>query len=131
MKKAYIIIIMAALFLVSSSLVHACQNEDFKFNMIVTNQQPFVKSSFVDVEKLKGLCTQETCTIEDDYIAIKSSYNPEVSLIMGNTGGTLSIKGLMTKLPYEKNGSKLIPTSIIPEEYNWKESIKADLTYLK
>jgi hypothetical protein len=102
----------------------------------------------IDLEKLKDLCTEETCTIEEDFIALRSSYNPDVSLIMGNTGGTLGIYGLMTKLPYRLNESCceehgrveeecysmsycLIPNNLIPEEYNWRESAIADLNYLK
>lgn len=140
MNKIYLSIIIATFILVSTTFVSACYNPDQRFTMIISDVE-------IDLEKLKDLCTEETCTIEQDYIAIRSSYNPDVSLIIGNTGGTLGIYGLMTKLPYKLNESCcqehgrveeecysmsycLIPTTLIPEDYNWGESINADLNYL-
>jgi hypothetical protein len=141
MNKIYLSVIIATFILVSSAFVSACYNPDQRFTMIISDVE-------IDLEKLKDLCTEQTCTIETDYIAIRSGYNPDVSLIVGNTGGTLGIYGLMTKLPYKLNESCcqehdrieeecysmsycLIPTTLIPEDYNWGESISVDLNYLK
>lgn len=84
----------------------------------------------LDMDKLKSLCTQETCVNGKDSITIKSHYDPRAAL-------TIKKWGVELKLPYgtkqdEKYRLALpVVSEIDPAAFNWKESIKTDLIFLK
>lgn len=109
------------------------------------------------IGKVIKLCTQENCHIDRDSIwadrngipesvIIKSHYDSRVALRFYQTQREKSEINLEMSLPYELNEtciekqesdevddgcSRTIPGDIDPETYDWKESIKVDLTYLK
>ena len=115
--------IILSLFLVN--IVIACSTIDWRFTLNIGNLN-------VNADKLEKLCTEESCTISEDFITIKSHYNEKVAVIIGKTTSILGFKGITIRLPYELN-EKGVPviSEIDPETYNWKESVKKDLDFLK
>lgn len=122
------ILYIIGIFIINTNLFFACVPRDARFSLVIGNLD-------IDFEKINIICTEETCKIyKDNYqdgIVLRSSYDNRVAIIISR--GTPLIKNSITiKTPYEiTDDERLIPKEIIPEEYNWKESIVRDLSILK
>ena len=124
-RKEVVAVSLVVLSLFLISLASACLMEDWRFALSIGNLN-------VDTAKLEQLCTQETCIISNDFITIKSHYDERISVIIGKTDSIVGFKGITIRVPYAyTKANTIIQGDIIPESYNWKESVKTDFTFLK
>jgi len=101
-------------------------------------------SSGLTLQKVMDLCTQENCKIntQEKTITILSHYDNRVALIISGDLSNSQIT-MTTKIPYDINTTAVdncneglgcdnyfILHGINPEEYNWGESNRVDLSYL-
>lgn len=90
-------------------------------------------TTFISVDfsasQLKSLCTEDTCSFSEEFIAIRSPSNPEVAIIFSLAEGR---KGILFRLPYSisEDGS-LYPSSIDPQSFEWATLVSSDLSALK
>jgi hypothetical protein len=105
--------------------VKACITSDWQFTLNIGILQ-------INDKILENLCDKETCYIAKDFIAVKSSYDEKVAIIIGKTSSILGFKGITFRLPYKLNEEGLPEISDVdPEEYDWKNLVKNDLNFLK
>jgi len=121
-------ILLLVLFLSSSLFIRemgiACQSADSAFTLNIANLD-------IDTNKLKNLCTQQTCAAKGGSIIIRSHYDKRVGVIIGSS--FLGYRGVSIKLPYaiKEDLDLAVKTEIAPEEYNWSASVAKDLNFLK
>ena len=103
----------------------ACVTADWQFTLNIGSLE-------INDKILENLCDKETCYIAEDFIAIKSSYDERIAIIIGKTSSILGFKGITFKLPYKLNENGLPEISEVnPEKYDWKNLVKTDLNFLK
>jgi len=103
----------------------ACITSDWQFTLNIGSLQ-------INDKILENLCDKETCYIREDFIAVKSSYDEKVAIIIGKTSSILGFKGITFRLPYKLNEESLPEISDVdPEKYDWKNLVKNDLNFLK
>lgn len=83
----------------------------------------------INSAKLLELCTPESCVIEEHFIILKSYYNESVAIEVGRGKNYIQFI-LPFKYVSSDKGVQVI-SDIDPKKYNWKESVKTDLTFLK
>lgn len=112
-----------------------CNNSYYSFRSEVAGLQI---NPDITLEKMIQLCTQESCVLDKPNkgnIIIKSHYDERVALIFGQRpyGDDAPSRFYMeVRLPYQLDSQSCsISDGINPNDYNWKESIKTDLSNLK
>lgn len=120
MKKILFLVFFVLLF---PKFASACIPNDWYFTLNLIGLK-------IDLKKLEAICSEETCFFGEDFIVIKSHYDERVALVFGKNF-LFNSTSLTIKLPYqlEENVPKI--SSINPEDYDWKSSVKKDLSFLK
>jgi hypothetical protein len=118
-----ILTLLLVLIFLSQREAIACIFMDWKFTLNIGLE--------LDTNKLEKLCSEETCSMDENFIVIKSHYDDRVAVIVGKTHSILGFKGISIRLPYELENETPKISSIDPEEYNWGESVRVDLSFLK
>ena len=136
MKYISIVISFVLVLVLTLSLTSAIVIPNQKFHLPIGN---LGLSSDLTFEKVVQLCTQESCVIDNEArtITVLSHYNNKVALTFSEFfNGNVQMD---IRIPYDtaENDTANEPykTPIIrdinPADYNWAESIRVDLTYLK
>jgi len=134
MKNIYLI--TAVLFLFSISFTSAVIIPNQQFHLPIGNLELSPDLTF---EKVVQLCTRESCIIDNEArtITILSHYDDRVALTFSQFVNQ-NIQ-MDTRIPYDTaandTANEPYKTPIIrdinPADYNWEESIRTDLTWLK
>ena len=84
----------------------------------------------IDQEKLQSLC-DGSCYTTEEFIAIRSSYDERVTIIIGKTSSILGFKGITFRLPYVLVDDMPTISGVDPENYDWQNLARTDLKFLK
>jgi hypothetical protein len=127
-----------ALFFSLSGATSACTARDAAFTLDIGNLN-------ISMDNLNKSCTKETCTFSKrttgpriyDLITMRSLYDERVTLVISNAPEVSNSPystswGMIVRLPYilKEEWTPLV-SGIDPGKYDWKESVKTDLTFLK
>jgi hypothetical protein len=129
MKKILYLLLGVAACLSIIKIATACATIGAEFTLKVRNIK-------MNLTALEQLCTPDTCIVEKDYITIQSQHDQRVALIAYKTNSKKSTteysNAITIGLPYTLNERRIpIASTIKPQEYDWKSSVKTDLTFLK
>jgi len=83
----------------------------------------------INSTKLLELCTPESCVIKEHFVILRSYYNESVAIEVGRGKNYIQFILPFKYVSFDK-GVQVI-SDIDPKKYNWKESVKTDLTFLK
>ncbi len=90
------------------SIAGACMDPDSNYKMVIGNVRN-------DLKVLKDLCAEETCTYSAYSVTFRSHHDGRVAVIVTNN----SVTSFVPK------------TGLNPETYDWKASLREDLSFLK
>lgn len=143
MKNIYLSIVLLFAVLLSVNFVSAAAVLGHEFGGVIYGLSP---SSSLTIDKIMVLCTKENCNIDSSKktVTIQSHYDNRIALTLSQNREDKTKINLYTEIPYEINNTAVdncnkglgcdnyfILHGINPQEYNWSESRRVDLSYLK
>jgi len=125
MKKIVYVFLVSILTVLIVKVGYACYSKDAGFKVGIRGLK-------IKIAKLEEFCKGAGCTSDETFIAIKSRYDNRVELLIKKNAEENGLCMLVIKLPFTLD-SKQNPVmgAINPKEYNWVESTRKDLFFLK
>jgi len=125
MKKILYIFLVSILTVLIVKIGYACYSKDSGFKVEI-------KGLKINIGKLEEFCKGADCASDEAFIAVKSRYDNRVELLIKKNAEENGLCMLVIKLPFTLDTKQNPVMGVIdPKKYNWVESTRKDLIFLK